>query len=71
MKAFGTKDHAKSLKDLDLSKEIAPMQHSLGLCWEIATDTFTFTVSDTVRAHYSAAGIMCSSVSRGDGRAHS
>lgn len=47
MEAFGPEDHAKSLKDLHLSKEIAPMQRSLGLCWEIATDTFTFAVSDS------------------------
>lgn len=47
MEAFGAEDHAKSSKELDLSKEIAPMQRCLGLCWEIATDTFTFAVADS------------------------
>ncbi|KAI3364029.1 hypothetical protein L3Q82_010792 [Scortum barcoo] len=47
MKAFGREDYANSLKDLDLSKEVAPMQRSLGLSWEIGIDTFTFAVLDS------------------------
>lgn len=50
MEAFHPEDHAKGLKDLDLSKETTPMQRSLGLCWEIATDMFIFAVSDSEKS---------------------
>lgn len=45
LKAFPTEDHAKEIKDLDLSGTTMPTQCSFGLNWETATDTFTFKVS--------------------------
>ena len=45
MDAFPLEDCAAGVKDMDLSGETATMQRSLGLCWNTATDTFTFSVS--------------------------
>ncbi|KAJ8369941.1 hypothetical protein SKAU_G00099690 [Synaphobranchus kaupii] len=45
MDAFSPEEHAKGIKDMDLGGENTPIQCSLGLHWEIATDTFTFRVS--------------------------
>ena len=45
MKAFPPEDHAAGIQDLDLSEESTVLQRSLGLCWEIASDAFTFQVS--------------------------
>lgn len=36
---------AVGLRDLDLDKEALPVQSSLGLCWDIDSDTFTFRVA--------------------------
>ena len=46
MKAFLSDDHANELKDLDLGTDALPMQHSLGLNWDLKTDTFTFRVEN-------------------------
>ncbi|KAM3833848.1 cohesin subunit SA-2-like [Diretmus argenteus] len=45
MDAFPPEDRALGVKDMDLTGETPTMQRSLGLCWEIASDTFTFAVS--------------------------
>lgn len=45
LRAFPAEDHAKEIKDLDLGAEPIPTQRSLGLSWEVATDTFTFQAS--------------------------
>ena len=45
MDAFNNEDLASSLKDLDLRKDEALLQHSLGLWWDVSTDTFTFEIS--------------------------
>ena len=50
MDAFDNEDLASSLKDLDLRKDEAPLQHSLGLCWDVSTDTFTFEISQEDKA---------------------
>lgn len=42
MKAFPLEDLAKGIQDLDLTKESLPNQKSLGCCWEMESDTFTF-----------------------------
>lgn len=47
--AFAPEDRAV-LKDLDFSGEPTPVQRSLGLLWETATDTFTFVVSEHKKA---------------------
>ncbi|KAI2646342.1 Transposon Tf2-6 polyprotein [Labeo rohita] len=44
MKAFPKKDHAEDLKDLDLGVDSLPVQHSLGLTWNLETDSFNFHV---------------------------
>lgn len=35
MEAFPKEDHAKDLKDLDLGVDSLPVQHSLGLTWNL------------------------------------
>lgn len=45
MQAFAPGDLAAALKDLGLDKEALPVQRSLGLCWNIDCDTFTFRVA--------------------------
>jgi len=44
MNAFSPEDGAKEIKDLDLSKDELPVQRSLGVSWNIMSDTFTFHV---------------------------
>ena len=38
-------DLAKGLKDINLVKDLAPLQNSLGLIWDINTDTFMYKFS--------------------------
>ncbi|XP_073499055.1 uncharacterized protein [Phyllobates terribilis] len=45
MKAFPSQDLCNRLRDLDLRSDPAPMQRSLGLLWNLQSDTFTFKVS--------------------------
>lgn len=47
--AFPPEDCVPVIKDLDLSGEAEPMQRSLGLLWEIRSDTFTFSASTVVK----------------------
>nr|XP_021331373.1 uncharacterized protein LOC110439581 [Danio rerio] len=49
MEAFPPEDCAPVIKDLDLSGETSPTQRSLGLLWEISTDTFTYSTSTTTK----------------------
>eukprot|EP00064_Thunnus_orientalis_P025603 superscaffoldBa00013372_g25995 len=42
MEAFPIEDRANDLKDLDLGIDSLPIQRSLGLCWDLKTDTFLF-----------------------------
>lgn len=49
IRAFPPEDCVPVIKDLDLSGDTAPMQRSLGLLWEIRTDTFTFSASTVVK----------------------
>lgn len=57
MKAFPAEDLAKGIKDLDLTKETIPNQRSLGLCWEMESDTFTFQVTNAER-HFTRRGVL-------------
>ena len=43
--AFPMDDLAKNLKDLDFGSDLLPMQRSLGLLWDMNSDTFTFRTS--------------------------
>ncbi|KAM7281667.1 uncharacterized protein ISCGN_006482 [Ixodes scapularis] len=44
MEAFPKEDHTKDLRGLDLSHDIPPIQRSLGICWDVKRDVFTFRV---------------------------
>ena len=44
MNAFPVDDLAKDLKNLDFSVDSLPQQRSLGLIWDLETDTFAFKV---------------------------
>lgn len=44
MNAFPTEDLGKNLKDLNLGDDPLPLQHSLGMAWDLNDDTFAFTV---------------------------
>lgn len=57
MQAFPAADLAKDLAFLDLSKDDLPMQRSLGLCWNLELDSFTFQVSDSMRP-YTRRGVL-------------
>lgn len=45
MEAFPIEERASDFKDLDLGADPLPLQRSLGLSWELQTDSFTFKVS--------------------------
>ncbi|XP_064864890.1 uncharacterized protein LOC135564299 [Oncorhynchus nerka] len=45
MEAFPMEDCEKDLKDLDLGVDPLPFQRSLGLSWNLETDSFSFQVS--------------------------
>ena len=45
MEAFPTEDLAKDIRSLDLRQDNLPAQRSLGIFWDLETDTFTYKVS--------------------------
>lgn len=47
MDAFSNEDLAKDIKNLDLSTDDLPDQRSLGVQWNLMSDTFTFQVPNT------------------------
>ncbi|XP_050419153.2 uncharacterized protein LOC126832434 [Patella vulgata] len=49
MEAFATEDLAKDLKELNFSTDSLPIQRSLGLAWNLTSDTFTFQVSQEIK----------------------
>jgi len=49
LNALPREDLARNLTDIDLSCSEIPLQHSLGLSWNIQNDTFTFQVSENVK----------------------
>lgn len=49
MEAFPMEEQASDCKDLDLGADPLPLQRSLGLSWELQTDSFTFRVSRDVK----------------------
>lgn len=49
MRAFPLEDHASDLRDLDLGVDAVAMQRSLGISWDLKSDTFTFQVSSEVK----------------------
>ncbi|KAL0186268.1 hypothetical protein M9458_017938, partial [Cirrhinus mrigala] len=57
MNAFPVGDHAKGFKDLSLDVDPTPIQHSLGLCWDVKRDTFIFQVTD-IKKLFTRGGIL-------------
>ncbi|XP_031755219.1 uncharacterized protein LOC116409808 [Xenopus tropicalis] len=49
MAAFSSEDHATDLKDLNFNDDDLPMQRSLGICWDLKSDSLTFQVSSEKR----------------------
>lgn len=45
MSAFDPEDLAKDLKDLDFGADPLPLQRSLGMIWNLESDSFCFQVS--------------------------
>lgn len=45
MKNLSSEDLAKNLKEINLNSERLPVQRSLGLYWDLETDSFIFRVS--------------------------
>lgn len=45
MQQLSTADLAKSMEQLDLDRDDLPIHHSLGLSWDLATDTFIYVQS--------------------------
>ncbi|XP_063404523.1 uncharacterized protein LOC134687988 [Mytilus trossulus] len=46
MNAFNPDELAKELKTLDLNKDELPIQHSLGMSWDLQQDSFTYKLSN-------------------------
>ncbi|XP_060078384.1 uncharacterized protein LOC132557875 [Ylistrum balloti] len=46
MSQFPAADLAKTLEPLDLTHDELPLHHSLGMAWELSTDTFTYNTSE-------------------------
>lgn len=57
IEAFPPEDRAKEIKDLNLLTDDLPLQRSLGVSWNIATDTFTFQISDDEKP-YTRRGVL-------------
>ena len=49
MRAFPSEDLAKELQGIKLRQDFTPMQRSLGLGWDLSTDTFQFGVAISER----------------------
>lgn len=49
MDAFLPEERANDLKDLDLGVDPLPLQRSLGVSWNLQTDSFTFQVAEHVK----------------------
>lgn len=55
--AFASDDLAKDLKDLDIGNDQLPVQRSLGLNWDLMSETFTFRVTAAEKP-YTRRGIL-------------
>ncbi|XP_056006690.1 uncharacterized protein LOC130050517 [Ostrea edulis] len=57
MKCFPTEDLAKNLMSLDLSKDCLPSQRTLGISWDLPSDSFTFNLSSDEKP-YTRRGVL-------------
>jgi hypothetical protein len=48
--SFPAEDLSKDLKELDFTRDTLPVQRSLGMSWDVATDCITYRVSDDIKA---------------------
>lgn len=55
--AFPAEDRAKDIQNLDLSVDDLPDQRSLGVIWNIMTDSFMFHVSE-IEKPYTRRGVL-------------
>jgi hypothetical protein len=58
MSQFSKEDLGKDLKDLDIGDDSLPLQHSLGLTWNLNTDSFVFT-APVVDNPFTRRGLLC------------
>lgn len=49
MQQLSTADLAKSMEQLDLDRDDLPIHHSLGLIWDLATDTFIYKATEELK----------------------
>lgn len=47
LSAFSHNDLTKDLKTADIIKKLIPLQYSVGLAWDLNSDTFTFKLQDS------------------------
>ncbi|XP_069107400.1 uncharacterized protein [Argopecten irradians] len=59
MKSFPSEDLAENLKDLSSLTDNAPLQRSLGIFWNVTSDSFTCKVSDEVKP-FTKRGVLSS-----------
>ena len=55
--AFPSEDRSTSLQTLDMCKDTIPVQRSLGVCWDLDTDCFTFRVN-TAHKPFTKRGVL-------------
>ena len=55
--AFPSEDRSTSLQTLDMCKDTIPVQRSLGVCWDLDTDCFTFRIN-TAHKPFTKRGVL-------------
>ena len=55
--AFPVEDLAKEFKTIDISKDFLPLQRTLGITWDLDSDTFTFRIAHKEKP-YTRRGIL-------------
>lgn len=57
MKSFDTEDLSSDLKNLDFAVDILPTQRSLGLNWNLESDSLLFKISKDSKS-YTRRGVL-------------
>ena len=57
MNAFPVEDLAKEFKTVDISKDFLPLQRTLGITWDLDSDTFTFRIAQEEKP-YTRRGVL-------------
>ncbi|XP_071944711.1 uncharacterized protein [Antedon mediterranea] len=58
MAALDEADKAKDLQNINLKSEIPPCQRSLGVSWDLETDSFNFKISAQKNDEYTRRGVL-------------